>query len=174
MSTTTHEHGSGPARPALPPVPPLQLGEHLTADEFERRYDAMPELKKAELIEGIVYMGSPVSIDDHAEPDSDVATWLGVYKAYTPGTQTGCNATVRLDNKNRPQRGEQQYERLAVESGICKSRVFPGLWLDADALIAGNMAHVLAVLQQGLASTEHAAFCEELERRRGELAASHG
>lgn len=36
---------------------------------------------------------------------------------------------------------------------IC-SQVFPGLWLDKSALLAGNLAKVLEVLQQGLSTTE--------------------
>src|SRR5262245_41767284 len=39
-----------------PRVPVLCAGVRLTRDEFERRYSAMPDLKKAELIEGVVYM----------------------------------------------------------------------------------------------------------------------
>ena len=39
---------------------PLENGDRLTRAEFERRYAAMPRLKKAELIEGIVYVPSPV------------------------------------------------------------------------------------------------------------------
>ena len=42
----------GDARTASPQIPKLQPGDRLTRDEFERRYHAMPELKKAELIEG--------------------------------------------------------------------------------------------------------------------------
>ena len=53
-------------------IPPLQNGDRLTADEFERRYDAMPDLKKAELINGVVYMASPVSMEDHAAPHFDL------------------------------------------------------------------------------------------------------
>lgn len=41
-------------------LPPLENGDKLTRIEFERRYHAMPQLKKAELIEGIVYMASPL------------------------------------------------------------------------------------------------------------------
>ena len=61
-----------PAKPAAPrePIPPLVDGEHLTRDEFERRYDAMPGLKKAELIEGVVHMPSPVRHDQHGDPHS--------------------------------------------------------------------------------------------------------
>ena len=40
-------------------VPPLETGDRLSRAEFERRFDAMPGLKKAELIEGIVYIPSP-------------------------------------------------------------------------------------------------------------------
>ncbi len=44
------------------PIPPLQSGDRLTRYEFERRYEAMPHLKKAELIEGVVYVPSPVTV----------------------------------------------------------------------------------------------------------------
>lgn len=43
-------------------MPPLQAGDFLTRAEFERRYHQHPNLKKAELIEGIVYMPSPVNL----------------------------------------------------------------------------------------------------------------
>src|ERR1035438_6252579 len=83
------------------PTPPLQSGDRLTADEFERRYDAMPHLKKAELIEGVVYVPSPVSFDDHAGPHFDLITWLGFYRTFTPGVRGGDNATLRLNLGNR-------------------------------------------------------------------------
>lgn len=84
-------------------IPPLRNGDRLTRDEFERRYEAMPEVKKAELIEGIVYMPSPVSFLDHAEPHATAINWLGFYKMITPGVRIGDNGTVRLDNDNEPQ-----------------------------------------------------------------------
>lgn len=52
-----------------------------------------------------------------------------------------------------------QYDRLAPDpEGILQSREFPGLWLKPDALMSGNLAEVLRVLQSGLASPEHQAF----------------
>ena len=63
----------------------------------------MPQVKKAELIEGIVYMPSPVRFDSHSVPDSFVQLWLGAYAAATPGTQVGANGTVKLDIENVPQ-----------------------------------------------------------------------
>ena len=84
-------------------IPPLENGDRLTRDEFERRYHAMPGVKKAELVEGEVYMPSPVSVEYHGEPHIDIATWAGVYKAGTPGVGAGDNATVRLDVDNEPQ-----------------------------------------------------------------------
>ena len=92
-------------------VPPLESGDRLTRAEFERRYEAMPDVKKAELIEGEVYMPSPVSLDYHAEPHSDVVTWLGVYKASTAGVGSGDNATVRLAPDNEPQPDALLYVR---------------------------------------------------------------
>ena len=50
---------------------PLENGDRLSRLEFERRYQAMPELKKAELIEGRVYMASPVRII-HGQPTSRI------------------------------------------------------------------------------------------------------
>jgi hypothetical protein len=56
-----------------------------------------------------------------------------------------------------------QFERLAPDAeGVLRSTVFPGLWLDAAALVRGDLATVLAVLQRGLASPEHAAFVARL------------
>jgi Uma2 family endonuclease len=46
--------------------------------------------------------------------------------------------------------------------GILRSRVFPGLWLDPAALLAGDLARVRAVLGAGLASAEHIAFVARL------------
>jgi Uma2 family endonuclease len=217
-------------------VPPLRAGDRLTAAEFERRYDAMPDLKKAELIEGVVYMPSPVSNDEHGVPHFDLITWLGVYRAFTTGVQGGDNSTLRLDLDNRPQPDvflrilpshggqsrtssdgyvelapelvaevaassvsydlhdklnayrrngvreyvvwrvldgeldwfvlrEGRYERLQpAASGCYQSEVFPGLWLDHAALLQGDLTRVFQVLQQGLASPEHAAFVSRLQQ----------
>ncbi|MEZ5304578.1 MAG: Uma2 family endonuclease [Verrucomicrobiales bacterium] len=82
-------------------IPPLEAGDRLCRDEFERRYHAMADLKKAELIEGIVY-ALPVRIS-HAQPHGDVATWLGFYASQTNGTQRLSDATSRLDGDNEPQ-----------------------------------------------------------------------
>ena len=89
--------------PALAPVtiPRLHNGDHLDADEFMRRYEAMPEVYKAELIEGVVYiMSSPVRANEHALPQADLLLWLGNYRLYTPGVRAGDNATVRFDQDN--------------------------------------------------------------------------
>jgi Uma2 family endonuclease len=86
-----------------PSVPPLEPGDRLTREEFERRYDAMPNLKKAELIEGIVYMPSPVRVYRHGRPHAQMITWLGNYEAKTPGVTVADNSTARLDLENEPQ-----------------------------------------------------------------------
>jgi Uma2 family endonuclease len=81
----------------------LEPGDRLSRDEFERRYERMPHLKKAELIEGIVYMPSPIRFQKHAEPHSQLAGWLTVYASETPGVRCGDNSSVRLDLDNEPQ-----------------------------------------------------------------------
>ncbi|MBD2598589.1 Uma2 family endonuclease [Nostoc spongiaeforme FACHB-130] len=216
----------------LSTLPPLENGDKLTRTEFERRYHAMPKEKKAELIEGIVYMASPLRVTGHGEPHADVIIWLGLYKVATPGVKLADNSTVRLDADNEPQpdvclriaNGGQTrvsdddyiegapelivevaassvsldlHEKLKVyrrnqvqeylvwrvydnefdwfkleqgeyiklapnHEGVIYSRIFPGLCLDKAALLAGNLAKVLAVLQQGLASPEHQSFVENL------------
>ncbi len=215
-------------------IPPLESGDRLTRHEFERRYTAMPHIKKAELIEGVVYVASPLRFRSHGQPHGQLITWLGVYQVSTPGVALGDNATVRLDLDNEPQpdvlllidkpaggqariseddyvegapelvaevaascasidlydkkrayrrNGVQEYivwqilekkldwfylqngEYLhlqPVANGVVKSRVFPGLWLAVTSLITGDMTEVLAVLQQGLNSKEHAKFVQHL------------
>jgi Uma2 family endonuclease len=215
----------------------LEHGDHLTRAEFERRYDQMPHLKKAELIEGVVYMPPPVSNEGHGAPHADFMGWLAYYRWHTPGVEAADNSTVRLDWDNEPQpdamlrvlpecggqsRDEDGYVALAPEwvgevaasstsydlhekkkvyrrngvreylvwrvadraidwfvlrggrydslaagnDGIYRSEVFPGLWLDAAALLAGDMRRVLAVLQQGIESPPHAEFVAQLAARR--------
>ncbi len=216
-------------------VPTLENGDRLTQAEFERRYDAMPNLKKAELIEGIVYMASPLRITQHGEPHAAIMTWLGVYKALTSGVQLGDNCTVRLDGDNEPQPdallrievggqskisedgyvegapelivevaassvsidiheklkvyrrnqvqeytvwrfqdGELDWFRLkegkyipldSNSQGMIKSEVFPGLWLDKEALLAGNLAKVIEIVHQGLTTVEHQNFVKQLSDR---------
>ncbi|RPI83042.1 MAG: Uma2 family endonuclease [Planctomycetaceae bacterium] len=214
-------------------VPPLESGDRLSREEFERRYRAMPQHQKAELIQGVVYVSSPVRYEDHGNPHFDLITWLGVYRSRTPFVEGADNVTVLLDEINEPQ--PDALLRLAVErggrsqvmggyvegapewvgeiasssasydlhdkfdaylrsgvqeylvwrvrdravdwfvsnadrfvpiapdaDGVLRSRVFPGLWLDAAALIRRDMAGVLQVLQRGLAAAEHADFVRRL------------
>lgn len=89
--------------PSTQAIPPLENGDRLTRDEFERRYQAMPEGIKAELIEGTVYMSSPVRVQQHGQPHLDFAAWLGNYRMQTPGVHGGISSTIRLDLDNEPQ-----------------------------------------------------------------------
>ena len=84
-------------------IPPLENGDVLTRAEFERRYEAMPHLKKAELIEGVVYVPSPVRHRYHGHQHTHLISWLGQYEAHTPGVEASDNVTVRLDLDNEPQ-----------------------------------------------------------------------
>jgi Putative restriction endonuclease len=220
-------------QPISESVPALEPGDRLTRAEFERRYEAMPEVKKAELIEGVVYMPSPVRMRKHGRPHFRMIAWMGAYEAATPCVIGGDNTTARLDLENEPQpdgillldpecggqaiindddyvenapelvgevsgssvsfdlhtklnvyrrNGVREYVVWRVhdkkidwfvlragdfepltpdEAGIFRSEVFPGLWLDAAALVRGDMLRVLAVVQQGLASPEHAAYVKQ-------------
>lgn len=81
----------------------LRAGDRLTRAEFERRYAARPQLKKAELIEGVVYVPSPVRYDGHGLAHAAILGPLHFYAAHTPGVGIADNATVRLDLDNEVQ-----------------------------------------------------------------------
>jgi len=83
--------------------PVLEAGDRLTRDEFERRYSDLPHVKKAELIEGIVYLPSPPRAKAHGKPQGQLACWLGYYESESPGVESFDNSTVRLDLDNEPQ-----------------------------------------------------------------------
>jgi Uma2 family endonuclease len=81
-------------------IPLLKDGDRLTADEFERRYEASPHIKRAELVEGVVHVASPVRAEQHGTPQAFVVGWLTIYVATTPGVIPADNSTVRLDDRN--------------------------------------------------------------------------
>ncbi|MBP8122746.1 MAG: Uma2 family endonuclease [Caldilineaceae bacterium] len=88
--------------PTKRPVPPLENGDRLTQAEFHRRYVAMRQVKKVELIEGVVHMPSPIR-RSHASAHAAVMGALFVYAAATPDVEVGDNATVFLDMDNEVQ-----------------------------------------------------------------------
>ena len=221
-------------------LPLLQNGDRLTRTEFERRYTAMPRTKKAELIEGIVYMPSPVSCGGHGTPHFFASFWLGPYVVRTPGITPADNSTVRLDLDNEPQpdlclfirqsHGGQSklvddfiegapefvmeisnssvsidlhakfnayrrngvreyvvwrtadeivdwfvlrdadYKKIeATSDGVLKSEVFPGLWLNAAALLKSDLIAVVKTVEEGLATQEHTAFVAKLQENASKL-----
>lgn len=81
----------------------LENGDRLSRPEFERRFDAMPDVKKAERIEGIVCIGSHVGFRSHSKPHYNVINWLGHYESATPGIEGGDNGSIHLDLDNMPQ-----------------------------------------------------------------------
>jgi Uma2 family endonuclease len=75
----------------------LQAGDHLTREEFHRRYCARSDIKKAELIQGVVFVPSPVWADLHGEPHEAAIGWLYAYRARNHAVRLLDNATVYLD-----------------------------------------------------------------------------
>ncbi len=193
----------------------LESGDRLTRFEFHRRYEAMPNLKYAELVEGVVYLASPLRARYHGEPENSLGTWLGAYRASHPGLHVAHNSTLILDSDNEFQpdlcmwrdggsarfdaegfiegapelvaeiaassvsldlhQKKHVYRRHEVREyivwrvlegaldwfvlidgefqlllpgpgGVIESREFPGLRLNTAALLAGDMAGVLASL----------------------------
>ncbi|MEE3716053.1 Uma2 family endonuclease [Tumidithrix elongata RA019] len=87
---------------SLSPLTILENGDRLDRDEFERRY-AASNIKKAELIEGIVYVASPLRFSSHGKPHSQIVGWLVTYQSMIAGLEVGIEPTVRLDENNEPQ-----------------------------------------------------------------------
>lgn len=115
-------------RPRRPRVV-LENGDHLTTTEFLRRFEALPEIKKVELIEGKVHMFPPLSAEHHAEPDSLFHLWLGYYAAYTPGVKCYANPTLIFDAINSPQ----------PDSVLCTTpRRGHHVWLNAKGYLCGR------------------------------------
>ncbi len=99
----------------------LEAGDCMTREEFHRRYLARPDIKKAELIDGVVYVSSPVRSRHHGRPHALVVGWLAVYVALTPGVFLDDNTTVYLDDRGEVQpdaclwRAEQGGPRLTED-----------------------------------------------------------
>lgn len=72
--------------------PSLSTGDHLTRDEFLSIWEQLPDVKRAELIGGVVYMPSPLR-KNHGNTDLRIAAWIGYYLAFTPGCEGGSNKT---------------------------------------------------------------------------------
>ncbi len=122
---------------------PLHSGDRLTRLEFERRYEAYPDLK-AELIEGVVVVSSPVHVRAHAEPHSLIMAWLTVYRGATSGVRTADNATLRLDRENVL----QPDACLWVESS-------GRAWIDRDDYLAGAPELVVEIAASSAAHDLH-------------------
>ncbi len=108
------EHG-GSSPPPRARLRVLESGDRLTRCEFERRYDACPNIKKAELVEGVVYVPSPVRAMAHGKPHAALQGLLVVYAAHTPGVSVADNTTVRLDLDNEYQ--PDAIMQIAEEAG---------------------------------------------------------
>lgn len=108
-------------------APPLHSGDRLSRAEFARRYAAHPEIKRAELIAGVVYVASPVRFTQHGKPHSDIVTWPGLYRAATPGVTGADNTTVLLDFETEVQ--PDALLRLEPEQGG-RSRVTADDYID--------------------------------------------
>jgi len=81
----------------------LESGDHLSRDEFHRRYSLRPDIQKAELIGGKVYVASPVRTSVHGDPHGLVVMWLRAYVGMTPGVQFSLEGTVYLADDSEVQ-----------------------------------------------------------------------
>lgn len=83
--------------------PPLDSGDRLSRAEFHRRYCARPDIKKAELVDGVVYVASPVRFEGHGEEHAAILNWLSTYRIGRPGVRVADNSTVFLSEESEVQ-----------------------------------------------------------------------
>ncbi len=214
----------------------LVEGQRLDQPTFHALYESMPPGTRAELIDGVVYLPSPVG-REHGVTQVPVIVWLDNYAEQTPGLEVADSATTILGRKSEPQpdallrilpeyggqsrvhRGyisgapelvvevskatryvdlgpkRNDYQRAGVREyvvravdpdeiywfarekgrmsqrsiepdGFYRSVTFPGLWLDPIALLNGDRKRLRAVVNEGCATPEHAAFVAKLAAAR--------
>ncbi|MHC5543570.1 Uma2 family endonuclease [Singulisphaera rosea] len=226
MSTVQSATNTGRA------LPSLVAGQRLDQATFHERYAAMPSGVLAELIDGVVFIPSPVG-PEHGRAHIPLLVWLSYYEENTPGIEVLDNTSTALGPTSEPQpdaqlrilpeyggrsRAERRfirgvpelvvevahstrytdlgpkfddYERAGVREylvralephevlwhvlvdgrytrilpdadGLYRSQVFPGLWLETQALLSHDTRRLRRVLDQGLATPEHQAFVRDL------------
>lgn len=84
-------------------VPALESGDRLTREEFHRRYLLRPDIHKAELVKGVVYVPSPVRMPEHGAPHALLIEELGFYRRQTPHVTAGDNTTLILPDGSEVQ-----------------------------------------------------------------------
>jgi Uma2 family endonuclease len=77
-----------------PPVP-LESGDRLTRDEFHRQYLARPDIYKAELVDGVVYVTTRVTAA-HGEATAVLGGWVGTYVAHRPNVRAMLHVTTLM------------------------------------------------------------------------------
>ncbi len=83
-------------------IPPLENGDRLTREEFHRRYEAMPENVRAELIKGVVYFRTTTTVS-HAEANAVIVGLIGLYSINTFGTNFANHVSLVIDKKSESQ-----------------------------------------------------------------------
>jgi Putative restriction endonuclease len=222
--------------PAVNPPRRLIEGQRLGQPEFHALYEAMPPGTRAERINGVVFIPSPVG-PPHGRAHVPTLVWLSYDQENTSGVEALDNTSAALGLKSEPQpdcllrilseyggrtdadqrfvRGVPEllvevahssryndlgpkfddYERVGVQEyvvhafnptevlwfvlrnghfielppgpdGTYRSEVFPGLWLDPQALIKGDTRRLRAVLDLGFATPEHTEFLACLSQAR--------
>ena len=122
----------------------LESGDRLSREEFHRRYQEHPEIKRAELVEGVVYVTSPVRYVQHGKPHGSVLVVLGSYAAKHPELEFATDATIKLDARNE------------VQPDACLFRTIPGgPAIDADGYVEGSPQLVVEVAASSVSYDLH-------------------
>ena len=130
-----------------PPRPALESGDRMDREEFERRYNGRPDIKKAELIKGVVYVASPVRIPEHAAPHFELIGHLNDLRKAFPGVVGADNGTFRCSDGSEVQ--PDIILRRTRRSGGTS-------WLDSEHYVNGSPEFVAEVSASSASYDLHA------------------
>jgi Uma2 family endonuclease len=121
--------------------PRLENGDVMTREEFHRLYSQCEGLERVELIEGVVYMPSPIRIEGHAREQKLMTRWLEAYEELHDGVEAMTPGSVLLDDDNEP------------EPDVMLYRLRPGRFEDGYLNGAPELVVEIAALQSRATST---------------------
>ncbi|MDX2272978.1 MAG: Uma2 family endonuclease [Cyanobacteriota bacterium] len=130
----------------------FENGDRLSRAEFHQRYIAS-KIQKVELIEGVVYVVSPLRFTSHGKPHGLIVGWLFTYQSNHPELQMGIEPTIRLDEDNE------------VQPDVVLFREGGAIHIDEDGYLTGAPDLIVEIATSGASDDLHSK--KEVYQRHG-------
>ncbi len=137
--------------------PVLNTGDRLSRHEFHRRYLERPDIRRAELIDGVVYVASPTRFTLHDDQAADMVVWLRMYSWRRSDVRSGGSATIFLDENSE----------IQADAFLFRADAADGAHVDQAGYIDGAPQLVVEVAASSAYYDLHVK--KELYRRNGVL-----